>query len=552
MSGRGVGLCVVAFAAALGACDDLPQIPPPPDKAAIDAAPTFTADERIVATHYFYWYRWPDQHFFDDAKRSDDALRHHLPDHRSVSYESKQWHLRQMRDMVSAGIDVAMCVYWGAPNQYGRDGIDFSLRGIPPLTAALDELAKEGAAPRIGLFYDTTTLLGQYAHADPQEQKVDLRSDEGKDIFYRTIRDFFCLTPPRHWARLDGRPLIQLYSANFSAGHDQSTIDYVYDRFARDFSGVRPFIIAGPSWTFKADAKTGWGAAPNGPIIGDGVVQIGPGYDDSPVPNRSTATRDRLSGAFYCGSWMIALQRRPRLVIIETWNELHEGTGICESLEDGRTYIDLTRRFSDLFKSEQAPPDDAWSAALLRMMRARRSTRSGREHSSRLVVSMRSDPSGQFVDHGIRVLDAADGRHESVKVAGRACLRTRPGEGGAHRYVYFDVADPYYYDHSGSVTIRLSYFDEGGGAIGLHYDSSEGGDSIAHEYKPASTPIQLTDSKTWKTATLSLDAVRFANRQNSGADFRLHVDGSELAVEWIELTKLPADYSSETASTTPP
>ncbi len=113
MSGRGVGFRVVTCAAALGASDDLPQIPPPPDKAAIDAAPTFTADQRIVATHYFYWYRWPDRHFFDDAERSDDALRHHFPDHRSVSYESKQWHLRQMRDMAAAGIDVAMCVYWG-------------------------------------------------------------------------------------------------------------------------------------------------------------------------------------------------------------------------------------------------------------------------------------------------------------------------------------------------------------------------------------------------------------------------------------------------------
>ncbi len=67
-------------------------------------------------------------------------------------------------------------------------------------------------------------------------------------------------------------------------------------------------------------------------------------------------------------------------------------------------------------------------------------------------------------------------------------MRTRPGDGGSHRYLYFDAADPYYYDHSGSVTISFSYFDD-------------------------------------------------------GADFRLHVEGSELALTCIEMTKLPEGYA---------
>jgi hypothetical protein len=36
---------------------------------------------------------------------------------------------------------------------------------------------------------------------------------------------------------------------------------------------------------------------------------------------------------------------------VETWNELDEGTGILETREFGRQYIDLTRRYADMFKS---------------------------------------------------------------------------------------------------------------------------------------------------------------------------------------------------------
>ncbi len=275
-----------------GYADDRSTVVPPlPSPSELKQARSFGPDERVIATHYFYWYKWPTEHFFDDDARSDDALRHHFPDHRNVSYKSTAWHRRQMEDLNAAGIDVALLVYWGAPNQYDKPDIRFSVRGIPPLVQALDEMAEAGAHPRVGLFYDTSTLLGRHAFTDERRANVDLRTAEGKDIFYRTIRDFFCFVPPRHWACLDGRPIVQLYNFSFATGHDQSTIDYVYENFARDFNCVRPFIIAGPTWSFATDARTGWGAAIHGPILAEQFAQIGPGYDDSPVPGRTTPTR---------------------------------------------------------------------------------------------------------------------------------------------------------------------------------------------------------------------------------------------------------------------
>ena len=38
------------------------------------------------------------------------------------------------------------------------------------------------------------------------------------------------------------------------------------------------------------------------------------------------------------------------IMAIETWNELGEATGILETVEYGRQYIDMTRRYVDQFK----------------------------------------------------------------------------------------------------------------------------------------------------------------------------------------------------------
>lgn len=518
------------------------EIPPPADTAALAAAPTFGPDEPVVATHYFYWYRWPDEHFFDDAARTDSALRQHFPDDRAVSYESVAWHRRQMEDLLAAGIDVALCIYWGAPNQYDHPDLRFSVAGLPPLVAALDQLAARGRAPRIGLFYDTSTLMGRYAFRPPRDTPVDLRTGEGRDIFYRTIRDFFCLVPPRHWACLDGRPLVQLYDAGFAAGHDQATIDHVYTQFAQDFAGRRPFIVAGPSWSFTADARTGWGAALNGPILGSGAVQIGPGYDDSPVPGRTTPTRDRLGGGFYSASWLLALQARPRLVILETWSELHEGTGLCETLEDGRFYIDLTRRYSDLLRAGRSPEVAEWAAAVRALLAAQPSSRAGREFASRRAVGLHVDDAGRLVEEGLRLCTGVgDGASALAEAGGAPSLVTRPGA-GRYRYLYFDIADPYYHDHRGELSVTVTYLDAGTAPIAVQYDSAGAGETLAECYREHPERLPRADSGAWLTATLRLPGARCANRQNAGADFRLTSPGADLAIRRIEVSKLPADY----------
>ena len=514
------------------------RIPAGPNREEIENASSFGLSDRVVATHYFYWYKWPNEHFFDNpANRERDTLHCHFVDQTRVDYESAAWHRRQMEDMLAAGIDIALPVYWGTPNQYDKPGVSFSVRGLGPLTQALDEIAAEGRTPpRIGMFYDTTTLLASYAFTDGRSENVDLRTDEGKEIFYRTIRDFFRLVPPRHWACLDGRPIVALYDSAFASGHDQSTIDYVYEHFAADFAGRKPYVISGPSWHFKADARTGWGAALGGPILGDNAAQVGPGYDDSPVIGRNSPTRDRLGGGFYAASWLLAIQRRPRIVVVETWSELHEGTPICETLEDGRKYIELTRRFADLYKADRQPSVEDWADSLRIVLNAPRSNRWGREFAGRVVLAARAEAAAKMVEEGVRLVrDVTDGACEIETVGAVACVRTKEGINNA-RYLYFDVADPCYYDHSGTLAVKVTYLDAGRGEILVQYDSSEPIGPLDGAYREGGR-IHRTDSGEWRTATVELPRARCTNRQNGGADFRLESLGGELAVSSVEVTQ---------------
>lgn len=514
----------------------------PPTASEVAQATSFDGEARAIATHYFYWYHWPTEHFFDDPAYRDSGLRHHFIDPASVSYKSKAWHKQEASDMLDAGIDAMLCIYWGTPVRYDNPSVSFSVEGLPPLVEALDELRSEGKAPKVGMFLDTSSLGGDLAFDPPREKNVDLRTAEGRDIFYRTIRDFFYQIPPKHWFCLDGRPVIQLYGAGFTEGHDQASIDYVYEQFQKDFHGRKPYIVAGPSWFVDTDAKTGWGASVGGPILGGPVAQIGPGYDDSPVPGRTTLTRDRLGGAYYAGSWLLAIESNPRMVIIETWNELHEGTGISPTLEDGRTYVELTRVFADKFHSGVEVEKARWAATLKEFIGAQPSRSTGREFSSKLWLSCSPDRNGGVAQDGLRLdTGQADGPFKVTEYNERKCIHAVRGI-SPYRFLFFDVADPYYYDHSGKITLEVTYFDEGTIPIYVEYDTIGTPRTIATRYHRGTADLPRTNSMKWRTERIVLDSARFANGQNGGCDFRLVSERADMHIESIRLTKLTEPY----------
>jgi hypothetical protein len=473
-------------------------------------ARSFTSADRIVGTYYFYWYcAQTKEHIIDGD--GTDALTDHPASSDDFSYRSVRWHKKELSDMIAAGIDVVLPVFWGAPSEHGTNaGMHWSYAGLGPLVQAREDLLREGKAPpRIGLFYDTSTL--QY---NQWRQHIDLTTDYGRRWFYATVRDFFSMIPPRHWAMIDGKPIVLLYAAAFAKNHDQSCIDYARQEFPKDFGGRMPWIAAEISWNVMADSKVAWGGALG--LRNPGVAALGPGYDHSAVPGRTPLIADRLGGRFYETNWIKFLRRPSNFVMVETWNEFHEGTDVCESREFGRQYIDLTRKYADLFKRGWSPP---WPTG---------------KYSSATTVSVqlgREDKS-----EGLWRIENDDGTTAPATVSGQECRALQTGRRG-HGYVYFGVDDSFKQANQMNLRLTVEYFDAVPGRLGVDFDGSDRSAPFGGAYTRARETVKLTGSKEWKSAQFSLPGAQLLNSQNRGADLRLVVEAPELQVRRVTLQR---------------
>jgi hypothetical protein len=334
------------------------QVAPGPytDNIILDHSRDITPETPSLFTYYFYWYDiMSGAHIYDHGDPNDDALQDHPSNMELLSFRKQEWYENELDDVLAAGIDVILPVYWGATMMQKS----FSVEGLHVLAKTLLARDERGhPSPRIGLFFDTTTLKnGEEILANSTSTQTNLAKQEGKDYFSKHIRDFYSLIPPHHWATVNGKPLVWLYAAGFSYGHGPDLGPYIRQRFQHQFNGLDIYLVADQSWgDIGQDATSAWGAA-FGAKIHD-VAAIGPGYNDSAVPGRTTKPQPREEGDFYRDNWEIAIASGKPWVIIETWNEFHEGTDIADSREYGREYIEITRSYADRLKSL---PVEEWS-----------------------------------------------------------------------------------------------------------------------------------------------------------------------------------------------
>lgn len=318
---------------------------------------SFSSGDYLATTYYFYWHDLTDP---DRAGRFQG--RFHIPlDPAHYSYLLPETHQREFADMLAAGLDFVLPVYWGEPGHPGRTTGPtsphyWSTEGIPAMVEALDRKTANGKSPlQIAMFYDTTILAN-----------ADLTTAAGKEYFYVNVRDFYSHIPPRVWAAIDGKPIVWLYDTVWVSRFDQSSIDYMSDRFASDFGGLRPFVVRESQWqTSKgvvppspvtSDGLYAWGAAPFGfntsPELT--IAEVGPGFKNTQYctggPERNCFDVDREGGARYERQLQQAVASGRHILAVETWNEFSEGTDVQETVEMGRQYIDLTRRYVDALK----------------------------------------------------------------------------------------------------------------------------------------------------------------------------------------------------------
>ncbi|RKU00954.1 hypothetical protein C7H84_25225 [Burkholderia sp. Nafp2/4-1b] len=218
--------------------------------------PSYRSDERVVCTTYFYWYDVIKGADYlknpDGAQASGDEYAFAVTpsDLKGLSYTLPAWHDEQLRDIVSSGIDVILPVYFGSPFASADDltqaeaGANrpsrFSDPGLVQIVAALNRRKQSGqTVPRVGMFYDTTTLTPNNA----KSWHVDSAVYAGKAWFYETVRNFFSIVPTEHWACIDGRPVIYVYHPSFAARVGEDLYPFVRHRFQLEF-GVDPYIVS--------------------------------------------------------------------------------------------------------------------------------------------------------------------------------------------------------------------------------------------------------------------------------------------------------------------
>jgi hypothetical protein len=264
------------------------------------------------------------------------------------------------------------------------------------------------------------------------------------------------------------------------------------------------------SWNVKADNVYAWGGAIRANIRGIG--EVGPGYDHSAVPGRSPLVAPRDGGKHYEEGWLRVLRRAPRIVAIETWNEFHEGTDIAESREYGRQYIELTRKYVDLFKRGWTPPPVSGPYAGAK--------------SIDVVLGKKN------AEQGLKQVEHDDGITAPAVVAGVDCRETRPTPDRSG-YIYFLIDDSFKWAADMNAVVEIEYFDDATGRFLVEYDSHDEKATLNGAYTATSESVELKGMRQWRTARFSLPRARFANSQNSAADFRIVAETTALRVRRV-------------------
>jgi hypothetical protein len=221
---------------------------------------------------------------------------------------------------------------------------------------------------------------------------------------------------------------------------------------------------------------------------------------------------DRADGRTYIERWLKVLalnpEHRPWMVHVETWNEWHEGTDVSHSREYGRSYIVLTKLFSD-------------------MWHARTSLRLVGSYAQAERVSWRV---GQAKGLALRA-SGGDGVWKEQSFGDvQGVVSAENPHSGSSRYLYLNVDDAFAFGlFDKPMVATVEYRDAGCERFWVEYDNVDETRGPREGAFRAAGGVEVGDTGKWKTARFELARCRFMNRCN-GADLRIAVLGGELSL----------------------
>jgi glycoprotein endo-alpha-1,2-mannosidase len=251
-----------------------------------------------------------------------------------------RWHIKLARE---TGIDVFVVDWWGDTSR--EDISDVNMKVM------MDINEKEDLGMQFCILFDGLWVQPQPPSLDETIARLEY-----------AIKKYGNRTS---YLKLEGSPVIftystQVYSANIwseiinKVRNDGYSALFFSDAFSEEyadvFDGLQNYAPPGlfePNQDFTKAYKTVAQLAKNrNEPYGFDVM---PGYDDTKVrqPGRILS---RENGATYKKLWEAVLSSGSQWALVTSWNEWHEGTEIEPSIEHGYRYIELTKKYSRIFK----------------------------------------------------------------------------------------------------------------------------------------------------------------------------------------------------------
>ncbi|MDP3991609.1 MAG: DUF5010 domain-containing protein [Candidatus Colwellbacteria bacterium] len=322
---------------------------------------------------FFYWHDCP-------QNNCDTSRMINKPSYLgSYSSLQKTWYKQEFKDMVAAGIDFVIPVSWGS----GHPSFTW-FRDSTVLPIMVQAIQEDNIPIKIAYFDDTNSVVAEwnndngrgYTSADgiPQNRQsspftMPLSDSNNWKYFYdKKMRPFFNTIPQNLWATHNGmsvdrggRPLIFEYSGLYFKDPEYS--DEMWSAIRGSFKAhfkntsqqaIDPFIVLNYDWLVP-----GWNSHAN--ILATQVdgeyIWGGSNYSDVRQRTLNGYTTADVSPGSNCETNCVGIKPRnfniitgqiedegthlrsmfqkwasgSNLILVESWNELWEGTGIQKS-----------------------------------------------------------------------------------------------------------------------------------------------------------------------------------------------------------------------------
>jgi hypothetical protein len=300
-----------------------PGFPPP--------VPAQAGGERLVLAFYYAWY---DQATWSSGKVPDVPSEPYV----SANPEVMARHIDQAK---GAGIDAFVLNWWGQGNQTEKN-----------LKALLDQAAQKGFRVAVDLDLNSPFMKGtgsyaqnlQHLHTVHAAHPAYLRYNGRPVVFFYNVSRL----PAGTWQSLRDQADPQRQALWIAEGTDLS--------YQSVFDGHHLYSITWPNRIPPNQTLTKWGDRVRAYNRDHGtaklwVATVMPGYDDRKARPGSGFARSRDGGDYYRQCWQAAIASRPHWIIINSFNEWPEGSYIEPSKAFGNLYLELTREWSDRFRS---------------------------------------------------------------------------------------------------------------------------------------------------------------------------------------------------------